>query len=318
MSPERYQNLHPHPRQGLRDVLRWQFGLGPREELPPALGDCADSPPAVPWPREEGQTPPDPQRVRLTWIGHSTFLIQHRGRSILTDPIFGNCGPPLPLARLHRRTPPGVPLPALPPITDVLISHCHYDHLDAPTIRRLGGRPNYWVPAGLAAWFHSRNFPRTRELEWGAGADLGGGVELHCVPAQPFAARNLGDRNRTHWCGWVLRSADRAVYFAGDTGYCPVFRTIGERFGGFDLALIPIGASRPRWLMKAMHVDPREAVQIHLDVRSRLSVACHWGTFALADEPLSEPPRLLRAALAERALPAAQFRALAFGESLLV
>ena len=143
-------------------------------------------------------------------------------------------------------------------------------------------------------------------------------MEIHCVPAQHFAARGLFDRNGTHWCGWVVRTSERSVYFAGDTGYCPVFKEIGARFGGFDLALIPIGAYRPRWLMKPMHVDPEEAVQIHLDVRSRGSVAGHWGTFTLTDEPLNEPPLLLQRVLAQRSLPPGEFRVLNFGESIEV
>ena len=144
------------------------------------------------------------------------------------------------------------------------------------------------------------------------------GWEIHCVPAQHFAARTPFDRDRTHWCGWVLRTAERTVYFAGDTGYCPIFKEIGERFGGFDLAMIPIGAYRPRWIMQSIHVDPNEAVQIHRDVRSRRSVACHWGTFRLTDEPLNEPPAVLRQAVAERGLPAEEFRALKFGETIVV
>ena len=143
-------------------------------------------------------------------------------------------------------------------------------------------------------------------------------MEIHSVPAQHFAARGPFDRNRTHWCGWVIRSGSRTIYFAGDTGYCPGFREIGERFGGIDLSLIPIGAYRPRWLMQSMHVDPFEAVKIHQDVRSQLSVACHWGTFHLTDEPLTEPPSLLQNALSEQNLSSKNFKVLSPGETLMV
>ena len=323
MANKTYKNSHPQPAHGFRDILRWQCGLGPPEAAPllPAARPPDQSPPPNLAPKT-ARAQPDPDRIQLTWIGHSTFLLQHRGRNILTDPIFGNCGPPLPpwplppLRRLRRARPPGVPLAELPPIHDVLISHCHYDHLDAPTLRLLGDRPNYWLPAGLAGWFQRRGFPRARQMEWGQAAPLADGMEIHCVPAQHFAARGLFDRNRTHWCGWVLRSASRTVYFAGDTAYCPVFAELGARFGGVDLALIPIGAYRPRWLMQSVHVDPAEAVQIHLDVRSRQSVAGHWGTFALTDEPLEEPPRLLAQALAARAVAPEKFRALNPGETM--
>jgi N-acyl-phosphatidylethanolamine-hydrolysing phospholipase D len=121
----------------------------------------------------------------------------------------------------------------------------------------------------------------------------------------------------THWCGWALKSSDRSIYFVGDSGYsAPLFQEIGQRLGGFDLALIPIGAYRPRWLMQPMHLDPAEAVQVHLDVASHLSVACHWGTFRLTDEPLSEPPILLRQELAARQIDPNKFRVLRPGESV--
>jgi N-acyl-phosphatidylethanolamine-hydrolysing phospholipase D len=311
----RFANLHPHSRHGLLDVLRWQLGWGPverplipRDQLPP------HAPPSSP-PGNLFQ--PDPKQIQLTWIGHSTFLIQHHGRNILTDPIFGNCQP-IPSAKLKRSAPAGVPLAALPPVHDVLISHCHYDHLDAPAVKALGNTPRYWLPGGLSPWFQRRGISRCQELVWWQSALLAEGLEIHCVPAQHFAARTPFDRDRTHWCGWVLRSAERTVYFAGDTGYCPTFKEIGERFGGFDLAMIPIGAYRPRWIMHSIHVDPFEAVQIHLDVRSRQSVACHWGTFRLTDEPLNEPPTVLRRATAARGLPEHQFRTLRFGETIAV
>ena len=313
---KRFTNLQPHPTHGLLDILRWQLGGGPVE---PPLIPPGQLPPYQPESCSPGNlAQPDPKQVQLTWIGHSTFLIQHRGRNILTDPIFGNCQP-LPFSnKLRRASPPGVTFAALPEIHDVLISHCHYDHLDAPTIKALGNVPNYWLPSGLSPWFQRRGISHCRELAWWQSASLADGWKILCVPAQHFAARTPFDRDRTHWCGWVLRTAERTVYFAGDTGYCPIFKEIGERFGGFDLAMIPIGAYRPRWIMQSIHVDPNEAVQIHRDVRSRRSVACHWGTFRLTDEPLNEPPAVLRQAVAERGLPAEEFRALKFGETIVV
>ena len=264
---------------------------------------------------------PDASRIQLTWIGHSTFLLQHGGRNILTDPIFGDCLTPVPGLKLRRRTPPGLKLEELPPIHHVLISHCHYDHLDRPTVTRLGGPGNitrFWLPSGLGSWFRRRRILRHHELAWWQSVATDEQLEIHCVPAQHFAARGPFDRNRTHWCGWVLRSERWTIYFAGDTGYSPGFRAIGERFVGMDLALLPIGAYRPRWLMKPMHADPFEAVKIHQDVRSRFSVAGHWGTFRLTDEPLTEPPALLQAALAEQNLSREQFALLRPGETILI
>ena len=310
-----FKNLDPHGAPGLLDIFRWQFGFLPREP-----GYITDN--SLPEFRPQVSSAnlakaPDFSQITLTWIGHSTFLIRHRGRTILTDPIFGNCGP-IPLGRLRRTAPPGIALEALPVVDDVLISHSHYDHLDAQTIKRLGSRPNYWTPSALNKWFERRGVKRCRELAWWETATLADDLELHCVPAQHFSGRSPFDRNRTHWCGWVLRSGSRAIYFAGDTGFCSVFKEIGARFDGFDHALIPIGAYRPRWIMQPVHVDPFEAVQVHLDVQSRQSVACHWGTFRLTDEPLNEPPVVLQIALAKHGLSSELFRVLRFGETIVV
>jgi len=312
---QQYFNEYPTPPRGIRDMLRWQLGRGPVE--PPRV-DPARLPAYQPQSVNPGNlSQPPPDNFQVTWIGHSSFLIQIGGRNILTDPIFGNCQP-IPMPKLRRLPPPGIPFEALPPIHDVVISHNHYDHLDDPTIRRLGDEPHYWLPAGLAPWFHKRDLWRCREVPWWGTARLAAGWELIAVPAQHFSARSFYDRDTTHWCGWVLRRDKQSIYFAGDTGYCPTFRQIGERFGGFDLALIPIGAYRPRWIMQPIHVDPYEAVQIHLDVRARQSVACHWGTFRLTDEPPGEPPMALRQAMLDRKLPPERFRALRFGETIVV
>lgn len=311
----RFTNLYPRSEHGLLDVLRWQLGLGPTEKPPLPPGSLPPYEPKYATP-QIAAVPPD-DTVCLTWIGHSTFLIQHRGRNILTDPIFGNCGP-VPSARLRRAARPGIPLDALPPIHHVLISHNHYDHLDRSAIRALGSRPEYRVPRGLTPWFARRGINTCHEMDWWQTAPLGDGLELHCVPAQHFSARGPFDRDHTHWCGWVLRSAVRTIYFAGDTAYSPGFKEIGARFGGMDLALIPIGSYRPRWIMQPVHVDPIEAVQVHLDVQSRQSVACHWGTFPMTDEPLNEPPAVLQQALVANSVPPEKFRALHFGETLTV
>jgi N-acyl-phosphatidylethanolamine-hydrolysing phospholipase D len=264
---------------------------------------------------------PNPEQIQVTWIGHSTFLIQHRQRNILTDPIFGDCLTPVPGLRLRRASPPGLAFDQLPPIHDVLISHNHYDHLDSPTVQRLAklsAGTRFWLPSGLSAWFRQKQIANVRELAWWKSSAFPGETEIHAVPAQHFAARGPFDRNQTHWCGWVLRSGRQKIYFAGDSGYSPEFKEIGTRFGGMDVSLIPIGAYNPRWIMRSIHTDPAEAVQIHEDVRSRLSIASHWGTFRLTDEPLHEPPALLNLALAKNGLSKEAFRALPPGETVTV
>jgi len=314
-----FHNLYPDTPLELRDVLRWKLGLGPKEVPPVILPETREAL-AVAAGLAKKRTAeltevPAAERVRLTWIGHATFLLQHYGRNILTDPIFGDCQP-VPIGRLRRALPPGIALRDMPRIDDVVISHSHYDHLDKPAIKALGAGVHYWVPMGLGEWFRKRGMERCTEMGWWQSAELGGGITLHSVPAQHSSGRTGRDRDETLWCGWVLKSATRTVYFAGDTGYSPVFREIGARFGGVDLAILPIGAYQPRWLMKVVHMNPAEAVQAHLDVEARTSVGCHFGTFRLADEPLEEPPALLAQELAARQIDPQRFLALANGESI--
>ena len=227
-------------------------------------------------------------------------------RKLSTDLVLG----------LRRANPPAPNIGNLPPIDFVLISHSHYDHLDLPSIRALSGNVEFWMPTGLSKWFAKRKLGPYRELGWWESTYLTDKLALHCLPAQHGSRRQLFDRDRTLWCGWMLKSATKSIYFAGDTGYSTTFCEIGEKFGGVDLAMIPIGAYRPRWLMQSMHLSPEEAVQAHVDLGSRLSIACHWGTFQMADERLDEPPVLLRHELSRRHIEAKRFRVLGIGKSI--
>ncbi len=298
-------------------VVRWKLRLAHREGVRPPVRLRRSERVNVPALEPEVLVSPESEQIRLTWIGHSTFLIQHMGRNILTDPIFGNCQP-VPYGRFRRISPPGLEFENLPPIHDVLISHSHYDHLDWPTVRALGRDVCYWVPQGLGAWFRKRGLKNFRELKWWDSDAISEELGLICVPAQHGSARSLLDRNSTHWCGWVLKSEERSLYFVGDSGYSPIFKDIGERLGGFDLSIIPIGAYEPRWLMGPVHLDPKEAVMVHRDVHSHMSVACHWGTFRMTDEPWHEPPELLKKELAAQGVDPTTFRTLAIGESIEV
>jgi N-acyl-phosphatidylethanolamine-hydrolysing phospholipase D len=138
------------------------------------------------------------------------------------------------------------------------------------------------------------------------------------VPAQHFSSRTPFDRNLTLWCGFVLRTKLGNIYFAGDSGYSPLFSDIGTHLGPMRLSMIPIGAYQPRWFMAPVHVNPEEAVRVHVDVRSEFSIGMHWGTFGLTDEPMAEPPIALRHHLARRHLAATSFRTLRFGETVVL
>jgi len=207
----------------------------------------------------------------ITWIGHSTFLVQIDGVNILTDPHWSDRASPVRFSGPRRLVAPGMRFEDLPPIHAVIISHDHYDHLDETTVRRLN------------AVHHP-----TREFR---------GLTLVCTPAQHSSGRGLLDQNRRLWSSWVVRGHERRLFFAGDTGYYDAFKEIGERLGPFDLALIPIGGYSA-YERHPNHVNPEEAVQIFEDLGARLMVPMHFGTFDLNREPFREPPdRLLREAL---------------------
>ena len=156
-----------------------------------------------------------------------------------------------------------------------------------------------------------------KELDWWQSTRVGT-ADITCVPAQHFSARTPWDRNLTLWCGFVVRVDGVALYFAADSGYTPQFREIGERCPSIDVALLPIGAYEPRWFMASVHMNPEEAVRAHLDVRARVSVGMHFGTFQLTDEGIDEPVRAVEQAREAAGVSAGQFRVLDFGESVVI
>jgi len=173
---------------------------------------------------------------------------------------------------------------------------------------------HFVVPMGLRRWFARRRIGNVIELDWWQAMQVGK-ARINCVPVQHFSGRGPYDRDATLWCGYVLELAGRRIFFAGDTGYSKDFADIAARHPQIDLALLPIGAYDPRWFMAPVHVNPEEAVQIHRDLGAKLSVAMHWGTFRLTEEPLDEPPQRLRAALQAAGLDRADFAVMQHGET---
>lgn len=227
----------------------------------------------------------------ITWIGHSTLLVQLDGLNMLTDPNWGRRASPLSWAGPRRLNAPGLAFEDLPRIDVVVISHDHYDHLDLGTVTRLAAThdPLFLVPLGLKAWFAENGMTRVEELDWWQGHEHRG-VRFVCVPAQHFSQRTLLDGNTRLWGSWAVLGAERRLFFGGDSGYFAGFKEAGERFGPFDLAAIAIGAYVPAHIMKPVHTNPEEAVQAFLDLRGRILLGIHWGTFDMAEEPLDEPP----------------------------
>jgi len=231
----------------------------------------------------------------ITWIGHSTMLVRMEGVTFLTDPIFSERASPVGFAGPKRLVPPGVPLQDLPEIDFVLLSHDHYDHTDIPSVQALAARGALFVvPLGLGELVRSVGGDAV-ELDWWQTYEIGN-IRIHCVPAQHFCGRGLGDGNRRLWAGWVVEGPTRRFYHAGDTGYFNGFAEIGRRLGPIDLAALPIGAYAPRSIMHAVHLNPEEAIQAAVDMGAARVIAMHWGTFDLTDEPLDEPPRRFHAA----------------------
>jgi len=307
-----YNNEHP----GFVDFLRWRLSR---------LWNPLPGPDDYAFPRQNADLSllKNPRgQDTLTWIGHATLFLTIGGKSIITDPHFSERASPVQWAGPRRVVPPGVSLDDLPPIDCVLISHDHYDSLDADSITRIAERPGgdktiFFVPLGLKSWLTERGIERVVERDWWEEYR----TEGHCitaVPLQHWSKRSIFHQNKSLWTGWVVTTDIFRFFFCGDTGYCPHFNEIGERLGPFDLSAIPIGAYEPRWFMKNHHVNPDEAVQIHKDVRSRLSVAIHWGTFILTDEPLDEPPRRLSEALAVHGLSPESFITLTHGETIIL
>jgi len=274
------------------------------------------------WPSEvsvEPRRPPVPGagEVVVTFIGHSTFLLQSPGANVLIDPVYSQRASPLSFAGPRRVRAPGVRLDDLPSISLVLLSHNHYDHCDVAVLRLLERRfhPAVVTPLGNGRLLRSAGVRRVEELDWWETASTAP-LPVTVTPAQHFSARGPFDRNRALWGGFLIEAGGQRILHAGDSGYGPHFREIAARLGPIDLALLPIGAYQPRWFMQDIHVNPAEAVQAHLDLGARQSLAMHFGTFQLTPEGIDEPVRELSKALQEGDVPAGQFRAMDVGESL--
>jgi L-ascorbate metabolism protein UlaG (beta-lactamase superfamily) len=231
-------------------------------------------------------------------VNHSTVLIQYAGINILTDPIWSERASPFSWIGPRRFAPPGVPFENLPKIDLVLLSHNHYDHLDVPTLKRIAAarQARFVVPLGLAGLLSRHGIRAEKEMDWW---DTAGPIT--CVPAHHFSARRVNDRNRTLWCGYWIATTAGPVYFAADTAFGPHFGEIRNRMGSPRLALLPIGAYKPRWFMRPVHMCPEEAVEVHRILAPQRSIAIHWGTFQLADDGADEPVSDLRRAFRSHA-----------------
>ncbi len=250
----------------------------------------------------------------ITWIGHSSFLIRLDGVSILTDPvwstrIFGGLGP-------RRLVDPGIPLCQLPKIDLVCISHNHYDHLDLPTLRSLRNGQTYLVPLGIERILLRSGITSIRTMSWWDHIAFCG-LRIHSVPAQHFSVRGLLDRDKTLWSGWLFQGMRHCIYFAGDTGFwSQQFKEIKACLGPINVAILPIGAYEPSWLMQPVHLSPKEAVEAFHLLEADTLIPCHWGTFRLSEEDPEEPLRELLRIAELRRMPSRALAVLRHGATL--
>ncbi len=269
---------------------------------------------AVPGTNQEGE-------ILVSFVNHSTFLIQIGGKNILTDPVWSEKCSPFQFAGPGRMRPPGINFEDLPSIDLVLLSHNHYDHMDKPTIKRLtkDHNPAFIVPLGVDGLLHRWGIKKTKTmaLDWDKSVEIDA-IKFTATSANHFSSRGLFDRDATLWCGFLMQHEDLKCYYVGDTGYGDNFKEIGKNYGPMDLSLIPIGAYKPEWFMGPIHVTPVEAIQIHKDVRSKKSIAMHFGTFPLASDDQGEPVAWLEKARVEAGLSVQEFLVPDEGESYAV
>jgi L-ascorbate metabolism protein UlaG (beta-lactamase superfamily) len=310
---ERFFNALRTPSRSRWDLLRWTIERqwrGTRAKWPAwAPSPFADRPPT----RVEGSD------IRICYVGHASFLIQSAGLNILLDPVWSQRASPFLAIGPKRVNDPGIAFADLPPIDVVLVSHGHYDHLDVTTLSRLATahRPRVITPLGNDTIMRNHDSAIAAEAhDWYDRVELGGGVAVTLVPTQHWSARNLSDRNMSLWASFVIETPGGRIYFVADSGYGDGgnFRSTRERYGPLRLAVLPIGAYKPRWFMRDQHMNPAESVQALIDCGADLALAHHHGTFQLTDEAIDAPPLALADALHLAGIPAERFRVLRPGQ----
>ena len=305
----RFFDPNGSPPKSFADLWRW-YTTRDKEQWPEWVpSPYSDRPP----PRVEGHA------LRISYVGHASLLIQTAGLNILLDPVWSQRVSPVSFAGPKRHNDPGIAFEALPPIDAVLVSHCHYDHLDVETLSRLEAahRPRVITPLGNDTIMKDHDPAiRTEAHDWGDRVDLGPGVAVTLAPMRHWSARGLTDRNKALWAAFIIETPAGRIYHVGDSGYGDGqhFRDARDRYGPFRLAILPFGAYEPRWFMRDQHMNPEEAMQAFTTLGAELGLGHHYGTFQLTDEAIDAPARALDVARVNASIEPERFRRLEPGQ----
>lgn len=295
------------PERKFSDVLKWKLSpsqsYSEKEEafMPEVLADT------------ESRVLAAGERDFIAWLGHGTFLIKSGAAVWLVDPMFSKRAL-LPA----RKTAPALSahvINKLFPDVNVVISHNHYDHLDADSISQLSEKYTFYLPKGLhkvvVEWQ-----PKARiiEMDWWQTISIRDGYEIHCLPAQHWSRRATGGENTSLWASYMFVTPQRQIYFGGDSGYFIGYREFGKKYPEIDYALMPVTAYHPRWFMHEAHMNAREALQAFQDLGADFFIPTQWGTFHLGDNPPGYPVLDLRQIIREKNLDADRFLIPAIGQ----
>lgn len=307
-SERKFDNIYPFPMKSFWDALKFRFTRNPAK--------WPESRPVKRTPRV-GQSLHGSQAV-ITWVGHSTFVIEFDGLRVLTDPVYSDWIGFNSLLSATRVTPPALSLEQTPKVDLILVSHDHFDHMDLPSLEFFARRDKPIIVAGLGSKpiLEDAGFEKILTLDWYSKTEIREDVSVTFVPAQHWSMRVPFVRNVRLWGGFYLKVRDKTLYFVGDTGYHPkLFKEIRERLGPVDFSFIPIGAYAPRDFVRDQHIDPSDAVKLHKDVQSRQSVGMHFATFQLTDEGIDEPCQILTETTVVNELRADEFTCMDIGET---
>lgn len=303
-----FQNYDQVEARGFLDVIKWMFSRDKAE-----------------WEKAQNASTTKPTNTQednliIYFINHATFLIQWRGRNILTDPVCSDRASPFDFAGPERMRPPGIFLKDLPKIDLVVVSHNHYDHLDMSTFKKLWDRdqPSFIVPLGVDLYLKSKGIKKLKAMDWWQ-TKKDGPLEISMVPAQHFSGRGFFDRDKTLWGGYMISDGNQKIYFAGDPGYNRrMFADIAQQHPDIDVAMLPIGAYKPQWFMSPIHTSPEEAVIIHQQLNCKKSIAMHYGTFPLADDKQQDSSNDLQLILKRHNIGPEEFLLLNEGDKFLL